>query len=178
MGHVVGHGKVAAIEAKVPAIHDVTLPTTKKALMRFLAMDGYYRKFCRKFSQVVQPLTSMLRKSEAFTWSLEVQNVFVQVKAILISSPVLFAPDFMKAFRLCVDTSFLLQPDENNINHPVSYNSCKLKDHQLSYSAIALGLLSVLKHFEEYLSNTCEPTIVYCDHNLLTFPQRMKNTNH
>ena len=186
LGLVVGHGKVAPIEAKVQAIHDVPPPTTKKALMRFLGMAGYYRKFCRNFSQVVQPLTNMLRKSVAFTWSLEAQNAFDQVKAVLISSPVLFAPDFMKPFRLCVDASdvgigaVLLQPDENNIDHPVSYYSCKLKNHQLSYSTIekeALGLLSGLKHFEVYLSNTCEPTIVYCDHNPLTFLQRMKNTN-
>ena len=109
------------MEAKVQAIHDVPPPTTKKALMRFLGMVRYYRKFCRNFSQVVQPLTNMLRKSVAFTWSLEAQNAFDQVKAMLISSPALFAPDFMKPFRLCVVGigAVLLQPDGNNIDHSV-----------------------------------------------------------
>ena len=52
LGHLVGHGKVAPIEAKVQAIHDVPPPTTKKALMRFLGMAGYYRKFCRNFHRL------------------------------------------------------------------------------------------------------------------------------
>ena len=125
LGHVIGHGKVAPIEAKVQAIHDVLLPTTKKALMRFMGMAGDYQKFCRNFSQFVQPLTNMLRKSVAFTWSLEVQNAFDQVKSMLISSPVLFAPHFIKPLRLCVDASdvgigaVLLQPDENNIDYNI-----------------------------------------------------------
>ena len=92
--------------------------------MRFLRATGYCRKFCRNFSQVVQPLTNMLVKNVASTWS--------PSKSYAISSPVFFAPDFMKPFMLCADASdmeigaVLLQPDENNIDHPVSYYLCKL----------------------------------------------------
>ena len=43
LGHVVGHGRVKPIEAKVEAISNFPVPTCKRQLMRFLGMAGYYR---------------------------------------------------------------------------------------------------------------------------------------
>ena len=45
LGHIVGQGKVKPVEAKVEAISDFPVPTSKRQLMRFLCMAGYYRKF-------------------------------------------------------------------------------------------------------------------------------------
>lgn len=55
LGRVVGQGSVRPVRAKVCAIDDFPSPTTKKELMRFLCMVGYYRCFCRNFSTVVAP---------------------------------------------------------------------------------------------------------------------------
>ncbi len=57
---VVGQGRVCPVRAKVQAIDDYAPPPTKKALMRFLGLVGYYRCFCRTFSTVVAPLTNLL----------------------------------------------------------------------------------------------------------------------
>ena len=46
LGHVVNHGVVTPIKAKVKSIIDHPIPENKKSLMRFLGMAGYYRKFC------------------------------------------------------------------------------------------------------------------------------------
>ena len=46
LGHVVGHGIVTPIKAKVKSIIDYPIPKNQKSLMRFLGMAGYYRKFC------------------------------------------------------------------------------------------------------------------------------------
>jgi len=50
-----------------------------------------------------------------------------QFKSLLLSVPVLMAPDFAKSFKLMVDASdvgggaVLLQENENGIDHPVCY---------------------------------------------------------
>ncbi|KAI3352501.1 hypothetical protein L3Q82_005453 [Scortum barcoo] len=60
LGKVVGQGEVHSVLAKVEAIQGFPVPNTKKELMRFLGMIGYYRSFCRNFSTVVAPLTNLL----------------------------------------------------------------------------------------------------------------------
>ena len=64
--HVVGHGQVKPIEAKVEAISDFPVPTCQRQLMRFLGMAGYYRKFCNDFSVIAEPLTNLLGKRMRF----------------------------------------------------------------------------------------------------------------
>ena len=50
LGHVVGNGTVRPKEANVEAILAFPTPTTRKALMRFLGMAGFDRRFCNNFS--------------------------------------------------------------------------------------------------------------------------------
>ena len=51
------------------------------------------------------------------------------LKAVLISVPVLSAPNFYFRFKLAVDASYigpssvLIQEDENSVEHPVCYFS-------------------------------------------------------
>lgn len=47
LGHVVGQGRVAPVQAKVVAIAEYPQPTTKKELQRFLGLVGYYRGFAK-----------------------------------------------------------------------------------------------------------------------------------
>ena len=127
LGHVVGHGQVKHIEAKVEAISNCPVPTCKRQLMRFLGMVGYYRKFCNNFSVIAEPLTNLLSKRMRFKWTSDCQNAFDKLKAILRSEPVLLAPNFNKEFKLAVDASDvgaggeLLQEDNNGVDHPVCY---------------------------------------------------------
>ena len=62
--------------------------------MRFLGMAGYYRKFCKNFSDIAEPLTNLLKKSIKFKWNDKCQDAFDRLKAMLKSAPVLLAPDF------------------------------------------------------------------------------------
>ena len=62
------------IKAKVKSIIDYPIPENKKNLMTFLGMAGYYRKFCKKFSEVTAPLTELLKKGVKYHWSEACQN--------------------------------------------------------------------------------------------------------
>ena len=184
LGHVVGHGQVKHIEAKVEAISDFPVPTCKRQLLRFLGMAVYYRKFCNKFSVIAEPLTNLFNKGMTFKWTSDCQNAFDKLQAILRSEPVLLASNFKKEFKLAVDVSYvgaggvLLQEDDNGVDHPVCYFSKKFNKHQKNYSTVekeCLSLILARQHFEVYLNSSSTPIVVFSDHNPLTFIHKMKN---
>lgn len=115
---LVGQGLVWPVRAKVLAIDRFPPPTTKKELMRFLGMAGYYRNFCLNFSTIVAPLTHLLKSTVNFAWTSNYQEAFDNVKRLLNSAPVLAAPRLEQPFLLQVDASqvgagaVLLQKDD------------------------------------------------------------------
>ena len=186
LGHVVGQGEVKPVSAKVEAIAKFPQPESKKQLMRFLGMAGYYRRFCPNFAAVAEPLTQLLSKRVKFIWSERCDKAFEELKAMLQSAPVLAAPDFRSPFKLAVDASdvaagaVLLQEDDEGVEHPVCYFSKKFNKSQRNYSTIekeCLALVLALQQFEVYVSSSGLPIVVYSDHNPLVFIQKMKNKN-
>ena len=98
LGYVVGQGKIRPINAKVEAIVSFPVPTNKNQLMRFLGMVGYYRKFCKNFAVVAEPLKRLLQKKQTFNWMEDQQIAFEKVKRLLTSALVLAMPDFDQPF--------------------------------------------------------------------------------
>ena len=94
LGHVVGQGKISPVMAKVEAVTRFPEPSNKRELMRFLGMAEYYRKFCHNFSVIAAPLTNLLKKQRPYLWTPACQSAFQHVKSLLLSAPVLVAPDF------------------------------------------------------------------------------------
>lgn len=111
-------GKAKPVQAKISVILNFPRPTSKKQLMRFLGMAGYYRKFCPNFSTITEPLTTLLKKNVRFVWTENCEIAFEKLKAMLVSAPVLSAPNFERPFKLAVDASdvavggVLLQEDD------------------------------------------------------------------
>jgi hypothetical protein len=105
LGHVVGQAKVCPVAAKVEAIVDFPSPTGKKAIQRFVGMAGYYRKYCKNFSNVVSSLTDLLKKDVKFVWTNKCEQAFCSIKKMLASSPVLVMPHFGVQFILMTDAS-------------------------------------------------------------------------
>ena len=87
------------------------------------------------WDRYLESLTILLRKNQTFIWSLNCQQAFQKIKSLLISWPVLMATNFGKPFKLMVDASdvywvaVLLQEDDSEIDHPVSYFSYKFNTH-------------------------------------------------
>ena len=127
LGHVVGQGEVKLVSAKVEAIANSPRLTSKKQLMGFLGMAGYYGRFCPNFAAVAEPLTQLLSKRVKFIWSDWCDKAFEDLKAMLQSAPVLTAPDFKSSFKLAVDASdvaagaMLLQENDEGVERPVCY---------------------------------------------------------
>ncbi len=95
-----------------------------------------------------------------------------KAKALLVTAPVLAAPDFSRPF-IYTDASdvgvgaVLVQTSD----HPVEFFSKKLNAALMHYSTIekeTLALVLALEHFEIYVS-TSKPLVLYTDHNPLLF---------
>ena len=186
LGHVVGQGKVLPVAAKIQAILDFSVPENKKAVMRLIGMCAFYRQFCPNLSTVIAPLRDLVGKRTEFRWTRECQEALEKVKRILTSPPVLVSPDYSREFRLYCDSSdvgvgaALMQCDDDDIEHPVSYFSKKLNRCQRNYATVekeALSLLLAVKHYEVYLGSSPFPTQVFTDHNPLVFINKMKTEN-
>ena len=185
LGHIVGNGNVRPKTANINAVLNYPVPTTRKSLQRFLGLASYYRRFCKNFSSVAAPLTSLTSSKVKFIWNKECQASFEALKLFLCNNPVLKSPDFNLPFILQTDASdtgaggVLLQESPDGMLHPVSYTSSKFKTPQKSYSTIekeALSLVLALQKYECYLQGATE-VIVYTDHNPLIFLDKMKAHN-
>ncbi|XP_076029142.1 uncharacterized protein LOC143017989 [Oratosquilla oratoria] len=137
LGHTVGGGSVRPKKTNVEAILAFPTPRTRKEVMRFLGMAGYYRRFCKNFSTVAAPLTDLTSSAKSFQWSPSCQTSFENIKSFLTSEPVLKTPNYHLPFHLQIDASgvgvgaVLLQPDPTStILHPVAFFSTKLNKHQ------------------------------------------------
>ncbi|XP_042233736.1 uncharacterized protein LOC121873924 [Homarus americanus] len=69
VGHLVGQRLVRNKTANVEAIQASHSPATRKALMRFWGMVGYYSRFCSNFSTVAAPLTKLNSPKTPFLWT-------------------------------------------------------------------------------------------------------------
>ena len=175
--HVVGHGAVTPIKAKIKSINDYPISEYKKSSLEWWGI-------IENFAKVTAPLTELLKKGVKYHWSEACQKSFDKVKTLLCLEPVLTAPNFNKPFRLAVDASdvgagaVLLQSDDKDIEHPICYFSRKFIVHQKNYSTIekeCLALILVIQHFNVYISSSSKPTVVYTYHNPLVFLHKMKN---
>lgn len=187
LGHIVGSGIVKPKTANIEAILHFPVPQSRRHVMQFLGMSGYYRRFCPNFSSVAAPLTALTSNKRRFEWTEDCRRAFEHLKAFLSSGPVLQAPDYNLPFHLYVDASgvgigavLLQRNNDTGVLHPTSYYSTKLKPYETSYSTIekeALAIVKALKKYECYLLHHPEPVVIYTDHNPLTFIQqtRLKN---
>ena len=185
LGNIVGQGQVRPVTAKVDAIVNYPVPTTKREVMRFLGMAGYYQKFCRDFATLCKPLTNLFKKNTAFVWNGTTQKAFDIVETLLMSAPILTIPDFRKLILTISASDFgtgavLLQEDAKGMHHPIGYYSHKFNTSQKNYSTSeleTLALVMALQHFDFYLTPAQFPVQVYTDHNPLVFLNKMKDKN-
>ncbi|KAL0152376.1 hypothetical protein M9458_052099, partial [Cirrhinus mrigala] len=106
LGKQVGNGQVRPVDAKIAAVLEYPIPTTRRELRRFLGMVGYYRCFCKNFSSVVAPLTRLCSPKVDFNWTNDCHQAFLSAKSLLCSAPVLSAPEVSRAFQLEGELSF------------------------------------------------------------------------
>lgn len=172
------------IKKKIEAVKKWPKPENVQQVRQFLGLSQHYRRFVRNFSTIAAPLTKLTQgtgpKKRAINWTPECQASFDNIKQLLISAPVLQAPDMKLPFRIETDSSnfgvgaVLLQPNRSNPSlwHPIAYESKKLSEEEMGFPCQERELISIvhaLRTWRCYVDGCSAGYEVYSDHNPLVY---------
>ena len=91
-------------------MNDFPVPSSKKQLMRFLVMTGYYRKFCNKFASMSAPLTVFFfKKQNVSLFGMKLVKILLGKSRLCLDMFFHLASNFCKQFKLAVDLVMLMQ---------------------------------------------------------------------
>ena len=126
--------------AKIEKIVNMTSPRNIRQLCIVLELFSYYRHFVKNFSKLVAPLNELLKKDREYEWILQHQQIFEDIKEMMMTAPILSYPNFNKPFILSTDAStsglgaVLSQKDEEGKEHPIWFASRTLSPAEKNYN--------------------------------------------
>lgn len=97
MGHIISQEGVAADPEKVKGMMEWQTPKTIRELRGLLGLNGYYRRFVKRYGVMGKPVTDLLGK-DRFEWSESATLAFDQLKQAMSTTRVLVLPDFKQQF--------------------------------------------------------------------------------
>jgi hypothetical protein len=166
-------------------IFDVARPGTKKEIMSFLGLTGFYQSYIPCYSKITAPLTNLLRKSapNKIPWGTDEENSFLQLTTALLAKPVLKLPELGKHFTLRTDASDLgvacvLMQEHNGKLHPTCFASRKFSEREAKYSISereALAVVFGVTKFMKYLYGI--PFTLETDHKPLSIFKTADSTS-
>ena len=178
LGLIISTEGIKMDPAKVEAVKEWPAPTTVKHVQAFLGFCNFYRRFIKNFGGIAQPLTKLTKKDNTFEWTAECQKAFEELKARMISAPVLKHFDRLKTVYMETDASdyviggVMSQKDDEGQLHPVAFYSKKMLPAEQNYAIYDKELLAIIRGFEEWrpeLEGTDEPVQVFTDHKGLEY---------
>lgn len=149
LGYVVNRSGIAVDPGKVEAIVNLPKPTTVREVRRIIGMISWYRRFVDGFSDIISPLTALLRKNKKFVWDEKCDESFRKIKEALISAPILACPNFDYPFYVQTDASAyalgcVLTQKYNDREYVICYLSRTLSRAERNYSSTERECLAVL----------------------------------
>ena len=174
---------VSPSQEKVKVIQELDPPTTVTEVKSYIGLASYYRRYIPEFSRIAAPLTKLTRKGVGFEWTEECQRAFEELKAALMTEPVLVFPDWNKPFSVYVDASQtavggVLVQEHGGGQRAIHYYSRKLTPTQSRWPIIereAYAIVEGIRQFKPYLYG--HKFTVYSDHQPLRylFKSEIKN---
>lgn len=186
LGHLISEEGVSTDPSKISTVANWPHPTNSSELRSFLGFASYYRRFVSGFSKLAAPLNRLAaelagvkaRKGrntlEGDAWSESCENSFQDLKARLVSAPILAFANFSLPFILEVDASHcglgaVLSQEQEGKVRPVAYASRSLNPAEKNYSSMKLECLgmkwAMTEKFREYLWG--QKCVVWTDNNPL-----------
>ena len=180
LGHIVSTKGVSPDPQKTEKVKQWPTPKSTKEVQQFLGLASYYRRFVKNFASVAAPLHKLTEKHSIFRWTPSCQEAFNNLKARLISAPILALPDWSKPFVLDTDASdtgvgAVLSQVHGGKEVVVAYGSRSLTKAERNYCATKKELLAVivyLEHFRPYLLG--KQFTIRTDHGALTWLHKFK----
>lgn len=187
LGFVIAGGEVRPDPAKVRAVVEWPVPTTRKQLQRFLGFANFLRRFIRNYSSVAAPLTGLTSLSVPFRWTAAANAAFCRLKSLFSTAPVLVQPDPSGQFIVEVDASdtgvgaVLSQRSATDGKvHPCAFFSRRLSQPEARYDVGDKELLAIklaLEEWRHWLEGAVRPFVVWTDHKNLSYIRTTKRLN-
>ena len=164
---------VSTIPEKVHAIKNWPVPQNAHDVKSFLGMIGFYQKFIPRFAALAVPLSNLLRKENAFTWTQVEQTSFEDLKHALANASSLALPNPSLPYIIHLDASgsalgaTLSQESRNQGLKLLDCLSRKMNSAELNYPVHEhelLALVHALKKWRHYLLGS--QVIAYTDNQL------------
>jgi predicted aspartyl protease len=190
LGFVISVNGIAVDPDKVAVVKDWTEPATVKGIQSFLGFCNFYRKFVRNYGRIAKPLNNLTRKGEAFQWTVACQLAFDELKARLLSAPILrhfsYADDVET--RMETDSSdgviagVLTQrnPAEGPDWHPVAFYSETMHGAEHNYPIHDKELMAVVRGLQCWRSELIglpTPFLVITDNQALEYFSKKRLLN-
>jgi hypothetical protein len=135
---------------KIESIKKVQPPQSKNGMQKFLCKLNYLTWFILKLSGRISAFVAILHLTNKtdFTWGIEQQHAFDDLKKYLSSSPVMKAPKVRILFRLYIAAEdsvigAVLTQVMDGKEHIITYLSQRLIDAETRYSFIEKFCLSL-----------------------------------
>ena len=181
LGHEVSQEGIATDPQKVAAVSEWPRPANLKQVRSFMGFCSYYRKFIEGFARIAKPLHKLTEKDQKFIWDPECDKVFQQLKARLITAPILGYPQESGRFIIDCDASgtgigAVLAQVQNGTERVLAYYSRVLSRPEQRYCVTRRELLAVVaavKQFHHYIYG--QPVLVRTDHGALRWLLSFKN---
>lgn len=147
LGHIVSQNDISTNVDKISVIIELPQPINPKRVQIFLGHCGYYCIFIYMYAKIAKPLYTLLI---VFEWTDDYALAYEKLKKALVSAPILKKPEWYKFFHVHIDASayaigcILAQPQEQNMDFPISYAGKKLNSAEKSYEAIEWESLTMV----------------------------------
>ncbi|XP_070013773.1 uncharacterized mitochondrial protein AtMg00860-like [Nicotiana sylvestris] len=105
LGYKISKNGIGVDKAKIEVISKLPPPTSVKGVRSFLGHAGFYRRFIKKFSKVVNPLCKLLKKDDKFNFNDDCMRAYEFLKFKLTTTPIITAPNWSVPFELMYNAS-------------------------------------------------------------------------
>ena len=182
LGHYVSYNSIKVDPDKIRAIVEWVQPRNVKGVQSFLGITGYYRRYVISYAKIAAPLIMITKKDVEFVWNEQMEEAFKELKKLLISAPILRAPNWNNKWILYTDASgfaiggILAQIDGSGFEYVVAYFSRILKGAELHLTISELECLALVygvKINQIYLTGVHFTIIT--DHAALVWLMNIKN---
>jgi transposase InsO family protein len=174
LGFIIGPKGVQMDREKTDTITSWPEPSSVHDIMVFLGFAGFYRRFVRKYSHVVAPLTDRQRGQQPARFKLTPveRAAFCKLRILFTRAPILRHYDPTLPIRVETDASnfaigAVLSQQYEGRWHPVAFLSRKLVKAELRYTTPDAELLAIVYAFDKwrhYLAYSQHPIHVLTDH--------------
>ena len=176
LGFIIDKNGLHKSNQKIKAILDAQCPKNVSELKSFLGMVNYYRCFVPNTSSILNPLHSLLKKSEPWIWGKLQNDAFTKIKQELISDRVLahYNPELTTIVTADAGPAglgaVLAQRQADGSERVVAYASRSLSKAERNYAQIqkeATAIVFAVKKFHHYLYGRTFPFTLRTDHKPL-----------